>query len=490
VTADPVAIGIDIGGTNLRAARISASGEILERVSRPTTREPEAVVATILELVEKLDTPDVAAVGVGVPGRVDTARQMVLSGGYVDLASLDLAGQIAAATGNRVFIDNDANMALVAEMAIGAARGAKSVAMFTIGTGIGGAIAHDGRIFHGAATAGQLGHIGVEPGGQPCNCGGRGCVETTSSGSALSRLIAAADLPPETKADDLFRLRHEGDSTATGVLGKWATPLRSAVDTVAAVFDAKLILLGGGLGRAAHQALADVPAKSTWYRYDVRPAQLGDDAGVIGAGLAALASFAASPVAKSSALPAPPPAARDKSAILVNGVPASGKSSIAHAIAARTGWPVLALDSVKNPFLQELGGADRAFNRTLGRASYKAIWSVVRDAPAGSAFIIDAWFGFQPREVLETYRDMAGVTRTAEIWCHAPGETLAARYGARLDDRPAGHPGADYIPELIELAARAEPMRIGPVYDLDTTVPADADAIVRWVRETLGRDGA
>lgn len=469
------AIGVDIGGTNLRAARVSDAGEILERLSQPTARDAEALVAAILDLTSRLDRADVSAVGVGVPGRVDTARQRVLSGGYVDLSAVDLAGRLATATGKPVFIDNDANMALVAEMALGAARGADGVAMFTIGTGIGGAIAHRGRIFHGTASAGQLGHIGVDAHGAACNCGGRGCVETTSSGSALSRLVADAGLPSDTRADDLFRLKQAGDGVAAGVLAAWATPLRSAMDTAAAVLDIGLVLLGGGLGHAACKAVLDVPAKSDWYRYTVRPAVLGDEAGVIGAALAA-----------QGARRLPSASLGAKTAVLVNGVPASGKSRIARAVADRTGWPLLSLDTVKNPFLEELGGGDRAFNRTLGRASYKAIWSLVRDAPAGSAFVIDAWFGFQPRAVLDAYLAMSGVERIAEIWCHAPGEVLAARYGARLDSRLPGHPGADYIPELVELSARATPIAIGPVYDLDTTVDTDPDAVVAWLRQSVG----
>ncbi|RUW98749.1 transcriptional regulator, partial [Mesorhizobium sp. M8A.F.Ca.ET.023.01.1.1] len=143
---------------------------------------------------------------------------------------------------------------------------------------------------------------------------------------------------------------------------------------------------------------------------------------------------------------------------------------------------------VKNPFLEVLGGADREFNRTLGRASYQAIWSVVGDAPAGSTFIVDAWFGFQPRQVLEDHLRKAGVEHTVEIWCHAPGEVLAERYGARLGQRLPGHPGAAYIPELIELAKRAEPLRRGPLFDVDTTRPIDFDAITAWLRATLASD--
>lgn len=174
-----------------------------------------------------------------------------------------------------------------------------------------------------------------------------------------------------------------------------------------------------------------------------------------------------------------------KRAVLANGVPASGKSSIARGVSQRTGWLVLTLDTIKEPFFDQLGIGDREFNRALGRASYKAIWSIVRDAPDDTTVIVDAWFGFQPMEVLEAHLDHAGVTRTAELWCHAPPEIVAERYEARLDQRHAGHPGAAFIPELIALANRAQPVRRGPILDIDTTKPTDFDAVVTWVRDSL-----
>ncbi|MBZ9706655.1 ROK family protein [Mesorhizobium sp. ESP7-2] len=470
-----MAIGIDIGGTNLRAARISGKGEILKRLSEKSTPDPELVLGRIADMVRVLDTPDVAAIGVGVPGRVDARRGAVLSGGYVNLASVALARRLESMTGKPVILDNDCNMALAAEMALGAGRGHDNIVMFTIGTGIGGAVIQNRRIMRGRATAGQLGHITVDVNGEVCACERRGCVETTSSGTALGRHIARAGLGPDVSVDQLFARDAAGDIKARGILEAWARPLRAAIDTTVAMFDPDLVLLGGGLGLAAHRALEHAPALAPWYQCPVAPAQLGDDAGVIGAALQALSaptSLAVQP-------------GRAKRAVLVNGIPASGKSTVSRGIADRMGWPLLALDTIKNPFLEVLGGADREFNRTLGRASYQAIWSVVGDAPADSTFIVDAWFGFQPRQVLEDHLRKAGVEHTVEIWCHAPGELLAERYGARLGQRLPGHPGAAYIPELIELAKRAEPLRRGPLFDVDTTQPIDFDAIAAWLRAAL-----
>lgn len=282
------AIGIDIGGTNLRAARVSSVGGILERVSERIDRDADGAVRRIVELVRQLDRPDVTAIGIGVPGRVDARRRAVLSGGYLNLAGTALAERVERITGKPVVIDNDCNMALVAEIAVGAGRGRENVVMFTIGTGIGGAIVQEGQIVRGRGTAGQLGHITVDVNGAPCVCGRRGCVETTSSGTALARHVVEAGLPAGTAIEDILRRAGKGDAAARRVLDLWARPLRAAIDSASAAFDPDVVLLGGGLGKAAHRALRKVPALAPWYQYPVEAAELGDDAGVIGAAVCAL----------------------------------------------------------------------------------------------------------------------------------------------------------------------------------------------------------
>lgn len=172
-----------------------------------------------------------------------------------------------------------------------------------------------------------------------------------------------------------------------------------------------------------------------------------------------------------------------KSAVLVNGVPASGKSSVARAIADATGWPLLTLDTIKEAFFAHLGTGDRAYNRMLGRGSYEAIFALVADFPEGSTVIVDAWFGFQPPEVLAQHLARAGIARAVEIWCHAPPDAIGARFAARLGQRSAGHLGAEYVPELIELAARAKPLGNFPLYEADTTKALATDDIVAWLRD-------
>ena len=158
-----------------------------------------------------------------------------------------------------------------------------------------------------------------------------------------------------------------------------------------------------------------------------------------------------------------------KSAVLVNGVPASGKSSVARAVAAATGWPVLTLDTVKEALFNHLGPGDREHNRLLGKASYEALFALVADFPPAATVVVDAWFGFQPLEVLQRHVQRAGLGRVVELWCHAPPETVARRYLGRVGSRAAGHLGAEYAPELQLLAAQARPTGLFPVVEIDTT---------------------
>lgn len=282
------AVGVDVGGTRVRAARVNAAGDVLARLDQPTADDPQLVAAQIGELVRGLDDSTVAAIGLGVPGRVDIRRNRMMSGGYVDLSSIDLGEIFAAAFGRPVLLDNDGNMALYAEHAVGAAQSAETAVMFTIGTGIGGAVLADGKLLRGRAAAGQLGHITVDSGGARCLCGRHGCVETTSSGTALASHLVAAGLPAATSMEELLAQSRNGNEPARSVLRAWARPMRLAIDTTIAAFDPDVVVLGGGLGMAMHGALAAIPAEALWYQCPVVPAVLGDRAGVIGAGLTAL----------------------------------------------------------------------------------------------------------------------------------------------------------------------------------------------------------
>ncbi|WP_265519374.1 ROK family protein [Nitratireductor luteus] len=282
------AIGVDVGGTRIRVARVNRAGALLERVIEPVRQDRQGFVGQLLRLVDNLRTDGDTAVGIGIPGRVDGKSGEIKSAGYLDIAGLDLADLIAHKTGLQSRIENDATMALIAE---GRARpeGALGlIFMITVGTGIGGAALSDGAPWYGGGFSGQFGHIVVAKDGPQCNCGRTGCVETFSSGTALGRLIAETDLPEETRADDLLARAGTGDSLAAIILDKWAGPLQRAIESLVAVADPRLVIIGGGLGAEMARALERMPRRSKWFEMPVEAASLGDDAGVIGAGLHAL----------------------------------------------------------------------------------------------------------------------------------------------------------------------------------------------------------
>jgi len=174
-------------------------------------------------------------------------------------------------------------------------------------------------------------------------------------------------------------------------------------------------------------------------------------------------------------------------AVLVNGIPATGKTSIARAIGARLHLPVFSLDNVKEALFEELGteDGDREHGRALGRASMLAIWSIVAEFQPDASVVVEAWFRKPPHDVVLRGLERAGIERWVEVWCHASPDVLAARYTART--RHPGHPPASYAAELAELALVAQPMALGEVLSVDTSdfASVDLDAIARWAGDRL-----
>lgn len=281
-----VTIGVDIGGTNIRAARVARDGRLSGLLKVRTDSQPDAV-ELVSGLCARLSGDDVEAIGIGIPGRLSRDGATVLSSGYVDLAGQRLGEIIGERIGRHVVLDNDAHMALLAELRLGAATDADDVVMFTAGTGVGGAVAVDRKVLRGRGNAGQLGHLTLDPQGPACNCGRRGCSEVLASGTALKQFIHDAGLAPDTTAQALLE-RRDADPAAAAVLCRWAAAWRDAIDSTVAVLDPDLVIVGGGLGTAVVAALeACSPAASAWFECPVLPAALGDDAGVVGAGLRA-----------------------------------------------------------------------------------------------------------------------------------------------------------------------------------------------------------
>lgn len=287
MTSAHQALGVDLGGTNLRVARITPSGEVIDRITRRVPDGRLAQMEIIEESILSMISPEVIGVGIGFPGRVRMSDGLLLSAGFLQLDQVPLGDRIRSITGLPVTVDNDAYMATYAEMKVGAAAGKKNILTFTIGTGIGGAVAIDGKLYYGSSSAGQFGHVTTQYGGKLCKCGRRGCVETLSSGTALRELIIEANMPPETRVEDLFVMEDSGNEAARALLTRWVSPLEMAIESMVAVFGPDIVLLGGGLGKAAFKVLNGQRTfeHSPWFDFPVATCSLGDPAGVIGAGL-------------------------------------------------------------------------------------------------------------------------------------------------------------------------------------------------------------
>ncbi|MEQ5872237.1 AAA family ATPase [Sagittula sp. NFXS13] len=172
-----------------------------------------------------------------------------------------------------------------------------------------------------------------------------------------------------------------------------------------------------------------------------------------------------------------------RSVIIVNGVPASGKSTVSRYIvsgllARDLGAVPLGLDTIKEALYPELGIGDREHNRMLGRASYAAIFNTIAEFPDELVPVVDAWHGFQPRSVLEAHLTAARVSKVIEVWCSVSPEVARRRYLQR--DRHPGHPPASYADELKDLASKARAFGdLGPVIQVDTETPPDATIVER-----------
>ncbi|OON42130.1 AAA family ATPase [Izhakiella australiensis] len=175
-----------------------------------------------------------------------------------------------------------------------------------------------------------------------------------------------------------------------------------------------------------------------------------------------------------------------KKLILVNGIPASGKSSVAKVISQYFNIPILSIDEIKEPFMLQFADViDRTLNRKLGYAAYESMFNIVRDSPEDSVFILDAWFGFRDKSVLLDYLQQSGVERVIEVWNEISPTLVAERYQSRCSKRIKGHPGEEYISELMVLAEKACPMEVGDLYTLNQNQQANNDALISWIKIRL-----
>lgn len=302
-----VAIGVDVGGTKLIAAAVAEDGTILERRRQSTPAgDGDQVLRTVLEIVEALDDGRALPVGVGIAGIVDPAG-VVRYGPNIGVRDFPLTARIRAATGRHAVVKNDATVAAFGEARAGAGRGAESLIMLTLGTGVGGGIVLDGGIVEGRhGFAGELGHVIVSEGGRRCPCGNRGCVEAYASGSAIG-LMAREGLVDREVTSSLREVvqldgkavttaAQAGDAFAREILREAGTWLGVAMASLANALDPEVILVGGGAAIQAGDFVIPAARTAMGERLigskhrevpDVVPATLSDDAGMIGAALLA-----------------------------------------------------------------------------------------------------------------------------------------------------------------------------------------------------------
>jgi glucokinase len=309
-------IGVDLGGTKLMAGLFDASDELItrERVEVGGL-DGDGVVHALVDAVQRLASQSklpVVAAGFGIPTTIDQRTGTAVLAANLPIANLPLRDILGERTGLEVFIDNDANVAALAEQRLGAGAGVtEDLIMVTLGTGFGGGIIAGGRIVRGAIGAGaELGHMSIDYDGPVCvapNCPGIGCIETFVSGSALardaseyaaanpdSRLGKAVAAGEPARGETVLRLANDGDASCVALLERMGERLGVALGNFVNIFNPGMIALGGGLTPAldivlpaAQRVMMEraLPPGNGYVK--VVPARFGPDAGMVGAALMA-----------------------------------------------------------------------------------------------------------------------------------------------------------------------------------------------------------
>ncbi len=311
-------IGIDLGGTNIAAGLVDEQFTILSQDSTPTLvgRPGEEIVSDIARLCRTIcentgiTLLDVTSIGIASPGIVDNDTGCVVYANNLGFRHFPIIPLLREQTGvEKIYIENDANAAAWGEAIAGAAKGSRSSVMITLGTGVGGGIVSDGKVYKGFNNAGgELGHIVIQVGGEPCTCGRRGCWEAYSSATALIRMTrekldacqasgratAMTELVEKKgkingrTAFDGMRL---GDEAATEVVNEYVDYLASGIASMINIFQPEVLSIGGGISNEGQFLLDLVVPKVRAQQYgtdlvpltDIRIATLRNNAGIIGA---------------------------------------------------------------------------------------------------------------------------------------------------------------------------------------------------------------
>jgi glucokinase len=295
-------VGIDIGGTAIKAGAITPEGKILaERSVEPHfERGPQAVLDAIADVARELGARE--GLGIGVPGLLKLESGFLIdSPNLPGFRNLPVPQEIARRLGcapEGVRVWNDAKVAALGELWLGAARGERHALVLTLGTGIGGGLIFDGSVYFGSGMAGEVGHIVIDPEGPPCGCGGRGCLETLASASAAQRRALAAGLPASRPGDLklLADRARSGSEPEAQLLREIGRDLGRGLGPVVCLLDLTCFVFGGGfsaaldtLERGIREGIDERSYGERGSKVRLVPAQLGPAAGWIGAARLAMA---------------------------------------------------------------------------------------------------------------------------------------------------------------------------------------------------------
>jgi glucokinase len=307
---DPnLVVAADLGGTHLRVALVDVNGKILAQLKKETPKEahPGCVVRAIVEAEQQCRSDSnvassrVIAASIMVPGTVDKTNSIVVQAPNLPcLNNFGLKHALEDEFGWPVVLENDANAAAMGEMWLGAARGYRNVVCVTLGTGVGGGIILDGKLWRGSdGSAGEFGHTTVNPfGGLKCKCGNEGCLELFASATAIVRMVEE-DLPhfPQSllkgeklTAERVYNAGRQGDELAIAVFERVGRYLGVGLVNIINLLNPEIIVIGGGVvngwnlfANAMRQQVADRVFRSQVNRVKIVPAECGDNAGLLGA---------------------------------------------------------------------------------------------------------------------------------------------------------------------------------------------------------------
>ncbi len=293
-------IGLDLGGTNLRAAAVDRAGKLLDRISGKTAYSEgrEAIVHDMVEAISTLRnrfTGSLAGIGVAVPGFITLEDGIIRnSNNLASLENFAIRDELSRRLGTPVILENDANAAALGEQWIGAGRNVSDLVLISLGTGIGGGIISGGKILRGShGMAGEIGHITVVPNGNPCGCGNRGCVEKHASAIAITAMARMLGLGDDLTPKEVYELALAGtekSEKAHIIFSSMGESLGILLAMLVNTFNFPLYLVSGGLTGAwdlfAPAMIAEASRRSFTFRASfprVEKAQLGNEAGLYGA---------------------------------------------------------------------------------------------------------------------------------------------------------------------------------------------------------------